>query len=94
MAKTERTGKTVSSAAGKVLHSKTASKAEKAVAASALAQTKSRDITGKAVGSTAAKIIRDPKASKERSPSRRPLSRSGRRRSRLILLLGHARNRR
>ena len=65
MAKSESTGKTVSSAAGKVLHSKTASKAEKAVAASALAQTKSKDLTGKAVGSAAAKIMRDPKVSKE-----------------------------
>lgn len=62
-AKSESTGKKVASAASKVLHSKTASKAEKSVAASALVQTKSNDVTGKAVASKAAKILKDPKAS-------------------------------
>ena len=66
MAKSESTGKKVSSAAAKVLKSKTASKAEKAVAASALTQTKSaKETTGKAVAASASKILRDPKASKE-----------------------------
>ncbi len=66
MAKSESTGKKVSSAAAKVLKSKTASKAEKAVAASALTQTRSpKETTGKAVASKAAKILKDPKASKE-----------------------------
>ena len=66
MAKSESTGKKVSSAAAKVLKSKTASTAEKAVAASALTQTRSpKETTGKAVASKAAKILKDPKASKE-----------------------------
>ena len=39
-------------------------KAEKSVAASALTQTKSKEVTGKAVASKAAKIMNDPKASK------------------------------
>jgi hypothetical protein len=65
MAKTESTGKKTASTAGKVLHSKTASKDEKSVAASALAQTKTKDVTSKAVASKAGKILHDPKASKE-----------------------------
>jgi hypothetical protein len=66
MAKVEITGKKVSSAASKVLSSKTASKAEKSVAASALTQTKSvKETTTKAVASAASKILHDPKASKE-----------------------------
>ncbi len=65
MARSESTGKAVSSAASKVLRSKTASKAEKAVAASALTQTKSaKETTGKKVAASASKILRDPKASK------------------------------
>ena len=63
MAKSESTGKKVSSAASKILHSKTATKAEKSVAASALTQSKSKEVTGKAVASKAAKIMNDPKAS-------------------------------
>ena len=63
MAKSESTGKKVSSAAAKILTSKTASKAEKAVAASALTQTRSKEVTGKAAASSAAKILKDPKAS-------------------------------
>lgn len=66
MARSESTGKKVSSAAAKVLKSKTASKAEKAVAASALTQTKSKtETTGKAVASSAAKILKSKTASKE-----------------------------
>jgi hypothetical protein len=66
MAKSESTGKKVSSAAAKVLKSKTASKAEKAVAASALTQTKSaKETTGKTVASAAAKILKSKTASKE-----------------------------
>jgi len=65
MAKTESTGKKAASAASKVLGSKTASKDEKMVAASALAQTKSKDVTSKAVASTAAKVLKDPKAGKD-----------------------------
>ncbi|MBS0234935.1 MAG: hypothetical protein JSR99_15790 [Proteobacteria bacterium] len=66
MAKTEVTGKKVSSAASKVLRSKTATKAEKAVAASALTQTKNpKETTGTKVASAASKILHDPKASKE-----------------------------
>lgn len=64
MAKSESTGKKVSSAAAKVLKDKSSSKAEKAVAASALTQTKSaKETTGKAVAASASKILRDPKAS-------------------------------
>lgn len=63
MAKSESTGKKVSSAAAKILHSKTASKAEKSVAASALTQTKSTEVTSKKVASSASKILRNPKAS-------------------------------
>lgn len=65
MAKSETTSKKVSATAAKVIKSKSASGAEKAVAASALTQTKSpsKD-TGKAVAASAAKILKDPKASK------------------------------
>ena len=62
----ESTSKKVSSAAAKVMKSKTASKAEKSVAASALTQTKSaKETTGKAVATSASKILKDPKASKQ-----------------------------
>ncbi|HML28877.1 MAG TPA: hypothetical protein PKE16_08570 [Hyphomicrobium sp.] len=65
MAKSEVTSKKVSSAASKVLRSKTATKAEKSVAASALTQTKSvSETTGKKVASAASKILHNPKASK------------------------------
>lgn len=58
------TAKKVSSAAAKILRSRTASKAEKAVAASAMTQTKtSRE--DHLVLSAAAKILKDPRASKE-----------------------------
>ncbi len=65
MTKSASTGKKTASAASKVLHSKTASKDEKSVAASAMAQTKTKDVTGKTVASKAGKILHDPKASKE-----------------------------
>lgn len=61
----ESTSKKVSSAASKILTSKTASKAEKAVAASAMSQTKNAKESGKTVASSAAKILKDPKSSKE-----------------------------
>jgi hypothetical protein len=64
MAKSESTGKKVASAAAKVLKNKASSPAEKAVAASALTQTKSKsEETSKAVASKAGKILHDPKAS-------------------------------
>jgi len=66
MAKSESTGKKISSAASIILHSKTTSAAEKAVAASALTQTKSpKETTSKRVAAAAAQILRDPRASKE-----------------------------
>jgi hypothetical protein len=64
MAKSESTSKKVASAASKVLRSKTASKAEKAVAASALTQKGSTETTSTRVAATASKVLRDPKASK------------------------------
>ncbi len=65
MAKSESTSKKVAASAAKVMKSKTASKAEKSVAASALTQTKSKkETTGKAVAASASKIMRDPKSSK------------------------------
>ena len=66
MAKSEVTSKNISSAASKVLKSKTATKAEKSVAASALTQTKApNETTSKKVASEASKILHNPKASKE-----------------------------
>ncbi len=53
------------SSAAKVLKSKTATKAEKSVAASALTQKGSTEATSKKVASSAAKILKDPKASKD-----------------------------
>mgnify|MGYP001322852756 CR=1 FL=1 len=65
MAKPEVTSKKVSSAAAKILKSKSASKAEKSVAASALTQTKNpKETTGKTVASAAAKILKSKSASK------------------------------
>ncbi len=65
MAKSESTGKKVASTASKILHSKTATKAEKSVAASALTQSRTKmEVTGKAVASKASAIMNDPKASK------------------------------
>lgn len=65
MAKSESTSKKVASAASKVLKSKTATKAEKAVAASALTQKGSTETTSAKVASSASKILRSKTASKE-----------------------------
>jgi hypothetical protein len=59
------TGKKVASAAAKVLHSKTASKEEKSVAASALTQKGSTEQTSRRVASSAGKILKSKTASKE-----------------------------
>jgi hypothetical protein len=64
MAKSESTSKKVASSAAKVLKSKTATKAEKSVAASALTQKGSKETTSAKVAKTASQIMRDPKASK------------------------------
>ena len=65
MAKSESTGKKVSSSASKILTSKSSSRAEKSVAASALTQiASSKETTGKFVAAAAAKILKDPKSSK------------------------------
>jgi len=63
--KSESTSKGVASAAAKVLKSKTASKDEKAVAASALTQKGSTEKTSAKVASTAAKVLKSKTASKE-----------------------------
>ncbi len=53
-------------AASKVLRSRTSSRAEKAVAASALTKSKSAtEAAGKSIVANAAKILKDPKASRE-----------------------------
>lgn len=65
MAKSPSTGKSVASSAAKVLKSKTASKQEKAVAASALTQKGSNEKTGSKVASAAGKILKSKTASKE-----------------------------
>lgn len=65
MAKSESTSKKVASSAAKVLKSKTATKAEKSVAASALTQKGSTEQTSKKVASAAAKILKSKTASKE-----------------------------
>jgi hypothetical protein len=64
MAKSESTSKKVASAASKVLHSKSATKAEKSVAASALTQKGSTETTSAKVAASAAKILRSKTASK------------------------------
>jgi hypothetical protein len=60
----ESTSKKVASAAAKVLKSKSASKAEKSVAASALTQKGSKETTSAKVAKSASQIMHDPKASK------------------------------
>lgn len=65
MAKSESTSKKVASAASKVLKSKTATKAEKSVAASALTQKGSTETTSAKVAASASKILRSKTASKE-----------------------------
>ena len=64
MAKSESTSKKVASAASKVMMSKTATKAEKSVAASALTQKGSKETTSAKGAKSASQILRDPKASK------------------------------
>ena len=66
MAKIDKTSKKssrLSLAASKVLSSRTSSKVEKSVAASALTQ--KRSVSGHPVKSSASKILRDPRASRE-----------------------------
>ncbi len=65
MAKSASTGKSVASSAAKVLKSKTASREEKAVAASALTQKGSTERTSAKVATSAAKILSSKTASKE-----------------------------
>jgi hypothetical protein len=65
MARSGSTGKSVASAAAKVLKSKTASKAEKQVAASALTQKGSNEKTSAKVASSAGSVLRSKTASKE-----------------------------
>lgn len=62
--KSEKTGAKVATAAASVLRSKTASKAEKSVAASALTQKGSNEKTSAKVASTASKVLRSKTASK------------------------------
>ena len=58
------TGSKAASAAAKVLHSKTATKAEKSVAASALTQKGSTEQTSAKVASSAGKVLKSKTASK------------------------------
>jgi hypothetical protein len=62
--KSESTGKKAAIAAAKTLRSKTASKAEKTAAASALTQVGNKKVTSKKAAAVAAKVIHDPMASK------------------------------
>jgi len=64
-AKGGSTGGKVASAAAKVLKSKTATKAEKSVAASALTQKGSTEQTSAKVASSAGKVLTSKTASKE-----------------------------
>jgi hypothetical protein len=63
--KSGSTGATVASAAAKVLQDKTATKEEKAVAASALTQKGSNETTSAKVATSAAKVLRSKTASKD-----------------------------
>jgi hypothetical protein len=63
--KSGSTGATVASAAAKVLKDKTATKEEKAVAASALTQKGSDETTSAKVATSAAKVLRSKTASKD-----------------------------
>ncbi len=58
------TGKSSASAASKVLKDPKASKDAKIAAASALTQSKSREVTGTKAATSAAKVLNDAKASK------------------------------
>lgn len=62
--KKESTGKPAAAAAAKTLQSKSASKAAKSAAGSALSQTKSTGVTSKAAASSAAKTLQSKSASK------------------------------
>lgn len=64
MAKGESTGRGAAAAASKVLRSKSATKAEKSAAASALTQVGSKEVTGKKAATAASKVLANPKASK------------------------------
>ena len=59
-----QTGPRAASAAGKTLASPSATKAQKAAAASALAQTGSKDQTGPRAASAAGKTLASPSATK------------------------------
>ena len=63
--KVDSTGGKVASAASKVLTSKTTSKAEKSVAASALTQKNSSEQTSARVATSASKILQSKTASKD-----------------------------
>lgn len=65
MAKSPSTGKSAASAAAKVLKSKTATKAEKAVAGSALTQKGSNEKTSAKVASSAGRILASKTAGKQ-----------------------------
>ena len=65
MAKTESTGKKTSATAAKVLKDPKASKDAKTAAASALTQSKSKEVTGAKAASAAGRVLKDAKASKE-----------------------------
>ena len=64
MAKSESTGKKTAAAAGKVLKDPKASKDAKTAAASALTQSKSKEVTSAKAASAAGRVMKDPKASK------------------------------
>jgi hypothetical protein len=62
--KSESTGSKAAAAAAKVLQDPKASKNAKTAAASALTQSKSKEVTSAKAASAAAKVLKDPKASK------------------------------
>lgn len=64
MAKSESTSKKVASAASKVMRSKSATKAQRTVAASALTQKGSTEKTSAKVASAASKVLRSKSASR------------------------------
>ena len=64
MAKSESTGKKAAGVAAKVLRDPKASKDAKTAAASALTQSKSKEVTGTKAASAAARVMNDPKAGK------------------------------
>lgn len=64
MAKSESTSRKAASAASKVMRSKSSTKAQRAVAASALTQKGSAEKTSAKVASAASKVMRSKSASK------------------------------